>query len=244
MPKFFVREEQIKNDEILINGRDFNHIVNVLRMKTGDRVNVCDIDSKINYIANITEITDIVRCKIEERLNSNIEPETHITLFQGLPKADKMELIIEKGTEVGVSEFIPVEMLRCVVKLDDKNKQKKLDRWQKIAETAAKQSGRDYIPKLESVISIKNICNLVKNYDIVLLAYEDEKENNLKGKLISLVKGTRVAIIIGPEGGMDKTEVKSLIEAGVETVSLGKRILRTETAGLVMAANILYGLEG
>ena len=257
MPKFFVKQEQILDKEIIVVGQDVSHIKNVLRMKEGDRVNVCNIDSKVNYVAEIMGISGEVRCKIIETINSEAEPDTHISLFQGLPKADKMELIIEKCTEIGVSEFIPVEMKRCVVKLDEKNKQKKLERWQKIAETAAKQSGRDYIPKIERIVGVKDICNVMQDYDIVLLAYEKEKTNTLKENLASLneertpshyvtaplLKGPRIAIIVGPEGGLDKSEVEHFKEAGVKAISLGKRILRTETAGIVMAANILYELE-
>lgn len=240
MPKFFISNSQINDKEITIIGEDVNHIVNVLRLGLGDRVNICDISSKNNYIAEIFEIhKKNIICNIKEELEPASESNIHINIFQGLPKSDKMELIVQKGTEIGVNEITPMEMRRCVVKLDDKNKQKKVERWQKIAETAAKQSGRNTIPKINDVINIKNICNIIGSYDIVILAYEEERDNSLKGELNRLSRVLkekckefymiRIGIIIGPEGGMEKEEVEELKSAGAKVVSLGKRILRTET---------------
>jgi len=254
MPKFFVKNDQVHGDEIAIVGQDVNHILNVLRLTKEDKVNICNTDSRENYIAKIIEIgadimsvPEVVKCEIIEKIDSNHESNIHITAFQGLPKADKMELIIEKCVELGVGEIIPVEMKRCVVKLDDKNKDRKIERWQKIAETAAKQSGRDIIPEIGKIINTKNICNLICNYDIVLLAYEEERENKLKDELNKLIAKERahltrrlsaeltegsplhIGIIVGPEGGLEENEVEQLKEKGAKVVSLGKRILRTET---------------
>jgi len=183
-----------------------------------------------------------IKCKIIEKIQSNAESNIHITIFQGLPKVDKMELIIEKCVELGADEITPVEMKRCVARLDEKTEAKKRDRWQKIAETAAKQSGRDIIPKVNQLINVKNICNLIDSYDIVLLAYEEEKENTLKDELKHVVEGDilgnlgrtggqplHVGIIIGPEGGLEPVEVSILKESGAKVVTLGNRILRTET---------------
>ncbi|MCL2382937.1 MAG: 16S rRNA (uracil(1498)-N(3))-methyltransferase [Oscillospiraceae bacterium] len=242
MPKFFVKGDQISGEEITIIGQDVNHIINVLRMNEGDRVNICDINSKTNYVAMIGDVSDIsatndsiaLKCKIVEKLESDVESNIHINIFQGLPKADKMEYIIQKNVEIGVNEITPVKMKRCIVKLDDKSATKKIDRWKQIALSAAKQSGRDYVPEVKDIIDIKDICNLTGNYDIVLLAYEDEKSVQLKEALKQFrnreTESLRIAVIIGPEGGLEESEVEMLKEAGVKSVSLGKRILRTETA--------------
>ena len=234
MSKFFVKNEQISNNEITIIGTDVNHIINVLRMKIGDEINICNSDLKENYIAEIVEVnqenTSTIKCFIREKLEKSSESNVNIHIFQGIPKADKMELIIEKNVEVGVSEITPVEMKRCIAKIKDL---KKIERWQKIAEVAAKQSRRDIIPRINLPINIKNICNLVKDYDIVLLAYEEEKNITLKQELIKVKeqnKDINIGIIIGPEGGMEKEEVEELQKAGAKIITLGSRILRTETA--------------
>ena len=179
MRKFFVKEEQVNDKVIEITGDDVNHIRNVLRLECGEKIVLCDMDNSINYLSEISKIEkDKILCIIQNQTENQAEGNVQITIFQGLPKADKMELIIQKGTELGVKEFIPVNFERCIVKLKGKDEEKKIDRWQKIAEMAAKQSGRDIVPKITSIESIKNICNLISNYDIVLIAYENEKENS------------------------------------------------------------------
>ena len=184
MPKFFVKQEQIKQDKIIIYGQDVNHIKKVLRAKLGDELKVCNIQNGENFLCNIEdigieEIICSVKQKVEEKIESNIE----VTIFQGLPKADKMEYIIQKSVELGAYDITPVEMKRCVVKLDEKDKNKKILRWQKISEVAAKQCGRDIIPQINNVLNIKKLCDLILKYDIVLVAYENEKENTLKSQL-------------------------------------------------------------
>lgn len=246
MSKFFVKPEQIKNDNIIIDGDDVNHILNVLRMKKDDEIQVCNQVTGENYNAKITQYTkNEVNCEIIEKISKITESNVHITLFQGLPKFEKMELIIQKNTEVGVNNIVPVIMERTVVKLDEKVASKKLDRWQKIAEIAAKQSMRDIIPNIKSIIKTKEID--VDGYDVVLVAYENEEHNMLKAELKKLESQNKqeynIAIVIGPEGGISEKEIELLDEKNVKFVSLGKRILRTETAGLVMAGNILYELE-
>lgn len=194
MPKFFVKSEQINDRKILIMGEDVNHIKNVLRMKVDDNIQICNLDTSINYICGIAKITDDdIECTIFNEINSTCESNIHVTVFQGIPKADKMELIIQKSVELGTFEITPIEMKRCVVKFDEKSKIKKTERWQKIAEIAAKQSGRDIIPKVNEIINIKTICNLIENYDIVLVAYEKEKNNTLKKELKKL-KGNNLKI--------------------------------------------------
>lgn len=246
MSKFFVKPEQIKNDNIIIDGDDVNHILNVLRMKKDDEIQVCNQVTGENYKARIVQYSkNEIECKIEEKIGKSTESNVHITLFQGIPKFEKMELIIQKNTEVGVNNIVPVIMERTVVKLDEKVASKKLDRWQKIAEIAAKQSMRDIIPNVKSIIKTKEID--VDRYDVVLVAYENEEHNMLKAELKKLESQNKqeynIAIVIGPEGGISEKEIELLNEKNVKFVSLGKRILRTETAGLVMAGNILYELE-
>lgn len=248
MPKFFVNEEQIKENHIQIVGSDVNHIKNVLRQKIGNQITICNEAMEQDYICEIEKIEEkSIECKIIEKLKSDVESNVKVTIFQGLPKADKMELVIQKSVELGVYNIIPVEMKRCVVKLNEKDKIKKRQRWQKISEVAAKQSGRSIIPKIENIISIKNVCNMCDEYDILLLAYENERENTLKQELNKIKelekKEIKIGIIIGPEGGIDEKEVKELNETGAKVITLGKRILRTETVALNVLSIIMYELE-
>ena len=247
MRKFFVKENQINSELITILDEDVNHIKNVLRLNVGEILQICDIDSSKNYICEILELTaKSVTCKILEEIQSIAEGNVELHIFQGLPKADKMELIIQKGTELGVSEFVPVSFKRSIVKISPKDERKKIDRWNKISEVAAKQSKRDIIPKIRNVESIKNVCNEIKDYDIVLLAYELEENNYIKNELLK-IKNTKenykIAVIIGPEGGIEKEEVEVLENAGAKVISLGKRILRTETVALQVSSIIMYELE-
>lgn len=247
MRKFFVNSNQINNNKIEILNDDVNHIKNVLRLENGEKIKICDSDNLKNYICGIESITNKnVICNILEEVTGKAEGNVELHIFQGLPKADKMELIIQKGTELGVSEFIPVSFKRSIVKFSGKDEIKKIERWQKIAEVAAKQSGRDLIPKVKNVISIKDICNEVKNYDLVLLAYELEEKNYIKNELFKIKKENanyKIAIIIGPEGGIEENEARILESAGAKIISLGKRILRTETVALQVSSIIMYELE-
>lgn len=247
MQKFFVEQNQIKKNEIIIEGSDVNHIANVLRMQTGNKIQICNNQTLENYIVTIEKLSkEIIVTKIIEKLKENKEANNKIDLYQGLPKADKMELIIQKTTEIGINNIIPVEMQRCVVKLEEKEAKKKQERWQKIAEGAAKQSKRDRIPLIKEKIKLKELQNKIKEYDIFLVAYEEEGNNTLKQTLNKLIEKEfyKIGILIGPEGGIDKKEIEILKENGAVLVTLGKRILRTETAPIVMCANILYELEG
>lgn len=244
MSKFFVKENQINNDKIHILGEDVNHIANVLRMKKEDEVQICNQETGENYITKIISFSkDKIECEIVKKIIETVESNVDITLFQGIPKFDKMELIIQKNTEVGVKKIIPVLMERTVVKLDEKTANKKIERWQKIAEVAAKQSMRDIIPEIENIIKLQDITK--QDYDEVLVAYENEEKNMLKQELKKLQGKDRykIAIVIGPEGGISEKEIEILKNMGASFVSLGKRILRTETAGIVMSGNIMYELE-
>lgn len=243
MSKFFVSSNQVKDDKIHIIGTDVNHIKNVLRYNISDEITVCA--DGINYIAQIIEINkqDIV-CEIKEIIENVSESNVNITIFQGLPKAEKMEFIIQKGTELGVKEFVPVKFERSIVKLSGKDENKKIERWQKISEVASKQSGRNIIPKIKNVNNIENVCKLIEKYDIVLVAYENEQDNFLKEELMNL-KGKsncNIGIVIGPEGGISEEEVKRLKESGAKIISLGKRILRTETVAIAISSIIMYEL--
>lgn len=250
MPKFFVKENQISNNKIEIVGDDVNHITNVLRMKQGEILKVCNQETGENYMAEIINAQkNSVTCEIQEKLEETVESNVDITLYQGLPKFEKMELIIQKNTEVGVNAIVPVIMERTVVKLDEKQASKKLERWQKIAEIAAKQSMRDRIPKIKNIIKINKISDSLKEekFDTILVAYENEEKTMLKEELKKLEsskdKKYKIAIIIGPEGGISENEIEQLNNLGAKCVSLGRRILRTETAGIVMSGDIMYELE-
>ena len=246
MYKFFVKEEQINNNIIKIYGEDVNHIKNVLRLDIDEKINICSKELANSFLCKIIEINNNeIKFEILEEIKDKTETNTYIHIFQGLPKSDKLEFIIEKCTEIGVKEITPVIMKRSIVKLDEKDKSKKIIRWQKIAEVAAKQSKRDMILKVNSVINFQNIFQKIEDYDILLIAYEEEQEKTLKNILKNLKskKDTRIAIIIGPEGGIDESEINLCKNNNFTSFTLGKRILRTETAPLVIASNIIYELE-
>ncbi len=207
---------------------------------------ICNSETSKNYLCEINKIEkEEIECNILENLRSNVETDIKVTIFQGLPKADKMEYIIQKSVELGAYDITPVEMKRCIVKLNEKDKEKKIQRWQKIAEVAAKQCKRDIIPKINNITNVKLICNIIQNYDIILVAYEKEKERTLKSELkkIKEYNQKNIGIIIGPEGGLDEDDVKLLEESGAKVITLGNRILRTETVALNVLSNIMYELE-
>ena len=232
MYNFFVNENQKLKDKYVITGTDFNHIKNVLRMNVGDTILVSD-----DGVSNLCEIesfeNDTVIAKIiEENYNDTTLP-ISIYLFQGLPKGDKMELIIQKTVELGVEFIIPVEMNRCVVKLDDKKKKSKVSRWQSISESAAKQSKCNRIPEISDVLTYKQALAKAKDLDLLLVPYESKNGMaDTKDALTQIKKGMSIGILIGPEGGFDEKEVEQAFEFGGKVISLGKRILRTETAAI------------
>lgn len=244
MNRFFGRTENIGENTIIIDGSDVNHIRNVLRMKAGDRLMVNGGNNK-DYLCAVKEyeadkvILDIVNTEDNDR-----ELPSRIYLFQGLPKGDKMELIIQKCVELGVYEVIPVAMKRCVVKLDDKKAKNKLSRWQAVSESAAKQSGRSIIPAIHEVMSFKEAVEYAKNMNASLIPYElAEGMEATKKALSGIHGGMDIAVFIGPEGGLDIDEVERAENAGITPVSLGKRILRTETAGMTVMSILMYRLE-
>lgn len=246
MQKFFIETNQIENDKITIIGSDVKHISNVLRMKLGEEIIIGDKETLKKYLVRIEEIKkEEVITKIIKQIDESVESNVKIDLYQGLPKADKMELIIQKTTEIGISNIIPVDMIRCIVKLDEKETKKKTQRWQNVAISAAKQSKRDKIPEIKNKIKLKQIVEKIKEYDYFFIAYEEETNHMLKQVLknVENKENYKIGILVGPEGGIESEEVELLKENGAKVISLGKRILRTETAPIVMISNILYELE-
>ena len=271
MPRFFVGTDQVSDNRIIIEGPDVNHIGRVLRMKPGEELTVSD-GSGTDYFCTINSIEpDAVLLDIQNSWESYSELPVRITLFQGLPKADKMELIIQKTVELGVAEIVPVAMSRCIVRLDDKKAGKKTARWQSIAESAAKQSGRSIIPTVSEPMTYGQAIKYASEMDAILLPYENAEGiaytrkaiNSIKamiaernstsadeaaaptqsGLLKSVNDAIRMALFIGPEGGFSDDEVAKATAAGAKIITLGKRILRTETAGLAAMSILMFEFE-
>ena len=245
MNQFFVEQSQIQDKKIIITGKDVNHIKNVLRMKIGEELAVSNgVDGK-EYRGIIEEFSEEeVICSLAFVKEDGVELPSKVYLYQGLPKADKMELIIQKAVELGVYEIIPVATKRAVVKLDEKKSKSKIARWQAISEAAAKQSKRAIIPTVADVLSFKEALKDCQKAEIKVIPYELAEGMDKTKEIISNLKpGQDVAIFIGPEGGFDDGEIEAAIGTGVVPVTLGKRILRTETAGFTILSWIMYQLE-
>lgn len=244
MYQFFVEDTQVGETSVAIEGRDVNHIRNVLRMKRGEKVRISTSSGK-NYFGEIAELSDtMVLVDIVEECVEATELPNKIYLFQGLPKSDKMELIIQKAVELGAYEIIPVAMKNCVVKLDDKKAGSKVARWQEIAKSAAKQSKRSLIPSVQMPMSYKEAITKAAELDVVLLPYENERGMAATKEAIeAIAPGQSIGIFIGPEGGFADTEIAMAKEKQMQLISLGKRILRTETAGLATLSILMYHLE-
>ncbi len=242
MEKFFVDSTQVFNDNIHISKEDSRHIQKVLRKRIGDRIYIT-INQSSTFLCEIISFDNgIVICQKIEQVLENTETNINISLFQCIAKYEKMDDIIQKATQLGVKEVYPVISNRVVVKLDEQTKIKKVQRWSKIAQEASKQCKRMTIPKVENVIFLTNICNYAQKYDIILLAYENDK-TNLKEILQSCKQENvkNIGVVIGPEGGFDIEEVDELLNCeNICSVSLGNRILRTETASIALISNILY----
>lgn len=246
MNLFYINKEQIKDQCITILGDDVNHIKNVLRMKIGESIMVCDGEG-CNYLCEITELLQKeVITSILEKKPCDTELETKLYLFQGLPKSDKMELIIQKAVELGVYEVIPVAMKRSIVKIEDKKKEKKkLERWQAIATSAAKQSKRGMIPSVHNIMSYKEALQYAKDFDMKLFPYENAEGIDKSRDLVKMAPSKRsIAIFVGPEGGFEEAEIEAVKEIGGEVITLGKRILRTETAGFTILSILMFELDG
>ena len=244
MYHFFAQHENIHDTYIDITGDDVNHVKNVLRMKTGDELLISS-GSNVDYYCHISEMTDDnIRAEIDSIDEEGRELGIKVWLFQGLPKGDKMELIIQKAVELGVHEVIPVATRRAVVKLDRKKEESKLKRWNTIAESAAKQSGRMMIPQVHSVLTMKEAFAYAKGFEVNLIPYELAEGMKETRAILEQVKpGMRVGIFIGPEGGFDVEEVESAMAEGIHPITLGRRILRTETAGMTMLSILMFQLE-
>lgn len=262
MFRFFVTPEQIAGDQVIVTGGDVNHIKNVLRMKPGEKVRISN-GSDEDYFCMIEELNDSqVLLHVDSRETSSIELPVQIYLFQGLPKSDKMDLIIQKAVELGAYAVVPVAMKRSIVKLDQKKASVKVKRWNSIAESAAKQSGRMVIPQVQMPVTFVQAVEQASDLEWKLLPYENEEGmegvRRLLGELAEQVKQRkqeiaegkisselplRVGIFIGPEGGFDPEEVKLAEKKGWNKISLGRRILRTETAGMALLSVLVYLLE-
>ena len=245
MYQFFVEPEQIGPEWATITGPDVNHIRNVLRMKPGEAVRISDgkgscYDGTIDTLQSDEIIVRLTGEKME-----STELPVEVVLFQGLPKSDKMEWIIQKNTELGVGAIVPVATSRAVVKLDEKKADSKVKRWNGIAEAAAKQSKRTLIPEVRSVLSFKQALAESATFDVKLMPYENAEGMAFTRKCIGEIRpGAKVAVFIGPEGGFSEEEVKAASEMGFLPITLGRRILRTETAGMSVLSMIGYALEG
>lgn len=244
MYRFFVPMEQIFDHTAEITGDDVNHIRNVLRMGTGGHIVITD-GRGTDYQCIIGDIRpDRVLLNIEKKEPVRTELPVKMVLFQSLPKADKMELIVQKAVELGAVKIVPVRTRRSVVRLDDKKAEKKRQRWQSIAEAAAKQSGRGVLPEVGEVVSFGEACMQAEELEHCIIPYElyDDMPETVK-TMECVVKGSSIGIFIGPEGGFERGEVEQAMEAGALPVSLGRRILRTETAGFAILSALMFQIE-
>lgn len=244
MHHFFVTPEQVGEDRIYVEGSDVNHMKNVLRIKQGEQIAISDGNNQ-NYLCAL-ESFDEGRAvlSIQEKRDSDTELRSGLYLFQGLPKSDKMELIVQKAVELGAKEIIPVQTKRSIVKLDAKKSEKKVARWNSISESAAKQAGRSCIPLVRDIMGFTEALSYAKQLDIRLIPYElAEGMAETKEQIQRIKPGESVGIFIGPEGGFAAEEIEKAIEAGAVPITLGKRILRTETAGLAVLSILMFSLE-
>lgn len=244
MPRFFVDPSQVEGDRIIIRGGDVNHIRNVLRMRTADGLSVSDGQGR-DYYCHIEQMDPEKIClRIDNSWDSYVELPVRLTLFQGIPKGDKMELIIQKAVELGAYRVVPVYTERTVVRLDPKKEEKKLKRWQMISESAAKQAGRGRVPQVGPAMTWQEALELSRGMDGCLIPYERAKGMNVSRETIRSMKGcASLAVFIGPEGGFSEKEIGTAMEAGAKPITLGKRVLRTETAGLAILSILMYEFE-
>ncbi|HHW56227.1 MAG TPA: 16S rRNA (uracil(1498)-N(3))-methyltransferase [Clostridia bacterium] len=241
MRKIFIDKGNIKGKLAYIKGEDYHHLVTVLRLKRGDKIIASD--GLTEYDAYIEEIKKgKLILFLEGELESNAESPLEISLFQGLPKSDKLEFIIQKGTEIGVKRFIPVITQFSVVDIKKANIDKKIDRWRKISEEACKQSGRTSVPEICVPILFEEAIGQVNEFDLCIIPYEKEEKIRLKEILQNVKENKKIAIFIGPEGGFSQQEIELALKKGIKPVSLGPRILRTETAAIVVSSIVMYEL--
>ena len=244
MPRFFVDKNNITDNEIKIIGNDVNHIKNVLRMQTGEEVSVCNGEGK-DYNCKITDLSkEEITLEILSSEPSVTELNQKLYLFQGLPKSDKRELIIQKAVELGVYEIIPVQTMRSIAKIDAKKEDKKIARWQQISEAAAKQSSRGIIPKIHAPLSFKQALSYASELDCAIIPYEKADNMEQTKQIINSLKDkSSVVVFIGPDGGFDSLEIELALSQNILPITLGKRILRTETAGLTILSILMFQAE-
>lgn len=242
MFRCFVTEINFNTKTAIITGDDVKHLKNTLRYKVDDEIIL--IHNGIEYQGVIIELYhDRILCKINDVIENKTEPSTNIVLFQGLPKKSKMELIVQQNVEIGVTQIVPVVTKRTIVKINEENKEnKKIERWKKISRESAKQSRRQIIPQIENIISFKKMIEVLNNSNKeIIVPFENEKTTTIKEVINKTIN--EYAIVIGPEGGFDDNEIEALYKIGAHIVTLGPRILRTETAGLVVSAIILHEMD-
>lgn len=246
MRRFFIEASDIQGDTIIFNKEQSHHMGKVLRFSLGEQISACVGDGTL-YLAELDSFgKDSVTAKITETLTGLLETEIPVTLYQGMPKADKLELIIQKCTELGITAVVPVETSRSIIHLDSGKAEKKLERWQKIAQEASQQSKRVTVPEIGPYLNWKHFLKQLeeKEDQLTIVLWEDEQTVRLKEVLRNKKENiAAINIIVGPEGGLSEQEVAQLREYGVVSASLGKRILRTETAGLAAVSMILYELD-
>lgn len=243
MFNFFCDKDNKQDGRYIVDGPDFNHIKNVLRMEIGDNC-LISCDGKSDLCRIDAFLDDAVCLEILEEDYADTELPTKIYLFQGLPKGDKMEYIIQKCVELGAYGIVPVEMKHCIVKLDNKKAKAKQARWQSIAESAAKQSKRNIIPNVMEVCSFAKSLEFAKELDLILVPYENKEGMGATIEALSqLEKVKSVGIFIGPEGGFEKGEIEKSVENNAKIISLGKRILRTETAAITAVGMCMLQIE-
>jgi 16S rRNA (uracil1498-N3)-methyltransferase len=244
MYRFFVTPEQTGGETIIITGSDVNHMKNVLRMKKGEHILISDGMDR-EYECEIIKLdSEAVEAKIIDVFGSAAELQTKITLFQGLPKSDKMELIVQKAVELGVYEVVPVVTRRTVVKLDEKKARKKVERWNTIALSAAKQAKRGRIPEVRPLMTLKEAFSYSQEFDASIIPYEDAKGIGHSRQVLHDLKGSsHIGIFIGPEGGFEESEIEEAKKLGITPITLGKRILRTETAGMAVLSILMFEME-
>lgn len=246
MQRYFLANEQLTESNALILGDDAHHISRVMRGKIGDEIIVCN-EEGICYAAKLKQLGEEVTAELVSKLDKETEMPVAVTIAQGLPKGDKLEMVLQKGTECGAMAFLPVAMDRSVVKLDPKKAAKKVERWQKIAKEAAEQAHRQQVPRVYGVASFKEMLAIGADYDVKLFAYEETAKHGelsqLKASLNQVVHGQKILVVVGPEGGISEKEADALTAAGFLPCALGPRILRTETAPLYLLGAISYATE-
>lgn len=242
MSRFFIDMNDIHDDVIQIKGEDVSHIKKVLRLRCGDNIVLCDGMGK-DYLVSIKESgQDCITTEVISSQPAGTESSLEITLYQGIPKSDKMDFIIQKSIELGIRRIVPVSTERTIVKIDDiKDAGKKVERWQKIALEAAKQCNRGMIPQIEMPVTFDGALELCRQADLAIIPYEKETESRLRS-CISSAHPRTVAVMIGPEGGFSEKEIEKAVTSGVRSVTLGPRILRTETAGIAVISILMYEL--